>query len=154
MLLEIILHWTIRTISSNIVVTLYFWEKKLCHDLVNLRFFAFLRSCSYLLSKLYWRGIKDECRFRNSMSLLAVDQRFDCAYKQYLNCRILHGGTLLQPWPNAFGMRKYFSQGYVIPSPKLNEHQKKRSSCFSAKIRWRPKKKRFSPEIEMVFCQN
>ena len=35
------------------------------------------------------------------------------------------GTTLLQPWPNAFGMRKYFSKDYVVPSPKLNEHQKK-----------------------------
>ena len=47
------------------------------------------------------------------------------AYNQYLNCKILHGGTLLQPWPNALGMRKYFSEDYVILSPKLNEHQKK-----------------------------
>ena len=43
---------------------------------------------------------------------------------QYLNCKILHGGTLLQPWPNPFGMGKYFSEDYVIRSPKLNEHQK------------------------------
>ena len=46
-------------------------------------------------------------------------------YTQYLNCKILHGGTLLQPRPNAFGMRKYFKKYYEIPSPKLNEHQKK-----------------------------
>ena len=45
----------------------------------------------------------------------AVNQRFDCAYKQYLNCKILHGGTLLQ----------YFNEDYVIPSPKLTEDQKK-----------------------------
>ena len=44
---------------------------------------------------------------------------------QYLNCKILHGGTLLQPLPNAFGMQKYFSEDYVIPSPKLNDDQKK-----------------------------
>ena len=35
------------------------------------------------------------------------------------------GGTLLQPRPNAFGMRKYFSENYVIPSPKLSKDQKK-----------------------------
>ena len=63
--------------------------------------------------------------------------RFFVAFSQYLNCKILHGGTLLQPWPNAFGMPKYVNEDYVIPSPKLNEHQKKRSS----------------PEIEVVFCQ-
>ena len=52
--------------------------------------------------------------------------QFYSDYNQYLNCKILRGGTLLQPWPNAFGMRKYFSEDYVIPSPKLNEHQKKK----------------------------
>ena len=35
-------------------------------------------------------------------------------------------GTLLQPWPNTFGMRMYFSEDYVIPSPKLNEDQIKK----------------------------
>ena len=64
--------------------------------------------------------------------------RKSSACGQYLNCKILHGGTILQPWRNAFGMRKYFSEDYVIPSPKLNEHRKKRSS----------------PEIEVVFRQN
>ena len=44
---------------------------------------------------------------------------------QYLNCKISHGGTLLQPWPNAFGMWKYFSEDYIIRLPKFNEHQKK-----------------------------
>ena len=48
------------------------------------------------------------------------------------------GGTLLQPWPNAFDMRKYFSEDYVILSPKLSEHKKKRSSS----------------EIEVVYLQN
>ena len=65
-------------------------------------------------------------------------------YKQYLNCKILHEGTLLQPWPNAFGLRKYFSENNVIPSPKLNEDQKKglrrKLKCFFFEIRWRPKK--------------
>ena len=28
--------------------------------------------------------------------------------EQYLNCKILHGRMLLQPWPNAFDMRKFF----------------------------------------------
>ena len=31
-------------------------------------------------SLLYWRWIKDECRFQNSMSK-AVNQKFDCTYK-------------------------------------------------------------------------
>ena len=58
---------------------------------------------------------------------------------QYLNCKILHGGTLLQPWPNAFGMLQYFSEDYMIPSPKLNEHQEKKVfaenwSVFSPKL--------------------
>ena len=62
-------------------------------------------------------------------------------YSQYLNCNILHGGTLLLPWPNAFGMRKYFSRNYVIPFPKLNEDQKK-AFVENWRIRWRPKKKK------------
>ena len=57
---------------------------------------------------------------------------------QYLNCKILYGGTLLQPWSNAFDIQKYFSEDYAIPSPKLNKHKKKRSS----------------PKIETVFRQN
>ena len=52
-------------------------------------------------------------------------------YKQYLNCKILHGDTLLQPWPN-------FRENYVIPSQQLNDDQKKRSS----------------PKIEVFFPQN
>ena len=39
----------------------------------------------------------------------------------------MHGGTLLQPLPNAFGMRKYFSGNYVFPFPKSSEDRKKRS---------------------------
>ena len=34
----------------------------------------------------------------------------------------------MQPCPNAFEMRKYFSGNYVFPSPKSSEDQKKRSS--------------------------
>ena len=37
-------------------------------------------------------------------------------------------------------MRKYFSENYVIPSPKLNEDQKK-VFAENWRIRWRPKKK-------------
>ena len=40
------------------------------------------------------------------------------ALNQYLNCKLLHGGTLLQPWPN-------FSGNYVIPSPQLKDQKKK-----------------------------
>ena len=35
------------------MITLYSWKKKLCHDLVNLRFFAPLRLCSYTCSPSY-----------------------------------------------------------------------------------------------------
>ena len=70
-----------------------------------------------------------------------IEPWISLTYYQYLNSKILHGGTLLQPWPNAFGMRKYFSKDYVIPSQKLNEHQKKglrrKLKWFFAKIRWR-----------------
>ena len=34
----------------------------------------------------------------------------------------------LDQWPNAFGMREYFSEDYLILSPKLYERQKKKSS--------------------------
>ena len=53
------------------------------------------------------------------------------SYNQYLNCKILHGGTLLQP-------RLNFRENYVIPSQQLNDDQKKRSS----------------PKIEVFFPQN
>ena len=49
------------------------------------------------------------------------------AYTQYLNCKILHGETLLQPWPN-------FSGNYVIPSPQLK--------CFFPQNQVKTKKKR------------
>ena len=59
---------------------------------------------------------------------------------------------------NAFGMRKNFSEDYVIPSPKLNEHQKKKVfagnwSVLSPKL-GEDQKKRSSQEIEVVFRQN
>ena len=47
-------------------------------------------------------------------------------YNQYLNCKILHGGTLLQPWPNAIGMLKHFSGNYVFPFLKSSEDKKKK----------------------------
>ena len=47
-------------------------------------------------------------------------------WHQYLNCKILHGGTYLQPWPNVFGMQKYFRGNYVFPSPNSSEDQKKK----------------------------
>ena len=60
--------------------------------------------------------------------------------KQYLNCKILHGGTLLQPWPNAFGLRNYFSEIDVILLSKLSEDQIKKKvfagnwTVFSSKL--------------------
>ena len=74
---------------------------------------------------------------------------FECGFffgcMQYLNCKILLGRTLLQLWPNAFGLRKHFSENYVITSPKLHEDQKKglrqKLTCFFPESRWRPKNK-------------
>ena len=43
--------------------------------------------------------------------------------RQYLNRKILHGGHFC----SLDQTRKYFSRNYVIPSPKLNEDQKKKS---------------------------
>ena len=43
---------------------------------------------------------------------------------QYLNCKILHGGTLLQPGPN-------LSEDYVILSTKLKKGLRGRWKCFS-----------------------
>ena len=58
-------------------------------------------------------------------------------YEQPLKLWNFAWGTLLQPWPNAFGMRKYFSGNYVFPSPKTSEDQKK--------------KKRSSPQFRTKF---
>ena len=73
-----------------------------------------------------------------SVCFLFWDPRLLVAYQQYLNCKILHGGTLLQPWPNAFGLQKYFSEDYIILSPKLNDDQKKslhrKLKCFLPKL--------------------
>ena len=54
--------------------------------------------------------------------------KLSLGYSQHLNCKILRGETLLQPWPNAFGIRKYFSWNYVFSSPILSDVQKERSS--------------------------
>ena len=59
---------------------------------------------------------------------------------QYLNCKILHGWTLLKPLTKRIWHAKvgYFSKDCVILSPKLNEHQKKifakNWSAFSPKL--------------------
>ena len=67
------------------------------------------------------------------------------------------GGRFCSLDQTHLALRKYFSENYVIPLPKLNEHQKKSSSpkieVFFVKIRWR-QKKRSSPEIEVVFREN
>ena len=49
------------------------------------------------------------------------------------------GGTLLQPWPNAFGMRKYFKEDYLISLPKLNKHQKKKFFTSNWSVFFLPK---------------
>ena len=66
---------------------------------------------------------------------LLIDETSNIAKcSQYLNCKMLHGGTLLQPWPNPFGMQKHFSGIYVIPSLKSSEDQKKKErSCRKIK---------------------
>ena len=78
-------------------------------------------------------------------------------YGQCLNRKILHGGTLLQPWPNAFGMRKYFSGNYVIPFPKSSGDQTKKKvftenwRVFLPEFKWKQKKKSFSPQFGTIF---
>ena len=69
-------------------------------------------------------------------------------YNQYLCCKILHRGTLLQPWPNAFGMQNYFSGNYVFPSPKSSKdhkkglHRKLKSFCPRIQVKTKKKKKK------------
>ena len=60
-----------------------------------------------------------------SKILLTLVVVSDIADPQYLNYKILHGGTLLHPWPNVSG-------NYVIPSLQLK--------CFFPETSWRPKK--------------
>ena len=75
-------------------------------------------------------------------------------WNQYLNCKILHGGTFLQPSPN-------FSGDFVIPSPQLNEDQKKKGkkvfaenwSVFFLKL-GEDQKKRSSPQFGTTFGLN
>ena len=67
---------------------------------------------------------KRETSLRGSDLLLQRQMRY--RFDQYLNCKILHGGTLLQPLPNAFGMQKYFGGYYFFPYPKSSKDQKKK----------------------------
>ena len=77
-----------------------------------------------------------------------------------VNCKILHGGMLLQPWPNAFRMLKHFNGNYVpvIPSPKSSEGQKMVFTwnwrVFVPEIKWRPKEKKSSWQFGTTFSQN
>ena len=118
----------------------YNWKKS---SLIFQRFFAVTRI------QLIWFGIfleqvnrdsrwLDKSAYFRTRELQQLSQNYSYLHP-VLKLKILHGGTLLQPWPNAFGMRKYFSEDYVIPSPKLNEHQKKglrqKLKYFFAKIR-------------------
>ena len=76
-------------------------------------------------------------------------------YHQHQYCKILHEGTLLQPWPS-------FSENNVIPSPYLNEDLKKKSSpkieVFfpqnQVKTKKKKTKKRSSPKIEVFFFRH
>ena len=103
-------------------------------------------SQSFILRDVYCKGDV----FCFEISLDPINSAFATSgLRQYINCKILLGGTFLQPWTNAFGMRKYFSEDYVIPSPKSHEHQKNKVfagslKCSFAKIRWRLKKKVFA----------
>ena len=89
-----------------------------------------------MLRRLWWSMQNTHCQFKfesltssvhknkNTVTIASLKHNTAKAtnpYSQYLNCKILHGGTLLQPRPN-------FREDYVIPSPQLNEDQKKRSS--------------------------
>ena len=67
------------------------------------------------------------------------------------------GGRFCSLDQTHLALRKYFSENYVITSPKLNEHQKKdvfaeNWSVFLRKLGEDQKKS--SPEIEAVFRQN
>ena len=55
-------------------------------------------------------------------------------YNQYLNCNILHGGTLLQPWPNFYG-------NYVIPSPRPKQMSSTKLDVFFSGNKVESKKK-------------
>ena len=82
-------------------------------------------------------------------------------YTQYLNCKILHGGMFLQPWPKAFGMWKCFSGNYVFPSPKSSKDPKKRSrkvfsekKSFCLQNQLKTKKNRSSTQFRTKFGRN
>ena len=53
---------------------------------------------AYCRSVAYWYPKSTDSRSGN--------QIFRFGYRQYLICKILHGGTLLQPGPNAFKSTK------------------------------------------------
>ena len=79
---------------------------------------------------------------RTDFSLISIDVTFSLLnerYNQYLNCKILHGGTLTQLWPNVFGMRMKFRGNYASSSTSVPE------------FNWRPKKKGLHGELK-GFC--
>ena len=61
---------------------------------------------------------------------------------QYLNCKFLHGGTLTQPWPNAFVMRMKFKGNYASSWNSVLEFD------------WRPKKKDLHRKVKGFCPQN
>ena len=76
-------------------------------------------------------------------------QAFRAGFGQYLNSKILHGGTLLQTWLN-------LSEDYVNPSTILNKDQKRKKSSQKTEVFFRRKlgedqKKRSSPTVEVFF---
>ena len=84
--------------------------------------YALRKNFTYMLGLLPQWPVSSSFFFKLSLSVL-------CSLYPALTvvCKILHRGTLLQPWPNAFGMQKYFSENYIILPPKLNEDLKERS---------------------------
>ena len=79
-------------------------------------------------------------------------QAFRAGFGQYLNSKILHGGTLLQTWLN-------LSEDYVNPSTILNKDQKRKKSSQKTEVFFRRKigedqKKRSSPTVEVFFYLN
>ena len=70
------------------------------------------------------------------------------------------GGRFCSLDQTHLALQKYYSENYVIPSPKLNAHQKKEvfaenwSVFFCENYLKTKQKKRSSPEIEAVFGQN
>ena len=115
----------------------------------NLKFLILLQTNTKCLrQELNCKDIKKE---RDVLTKVCMMQCYcTVRYSQYLNCKILHGGTLLQPWPTL----QKVSGNDVFPSPKLNEDQKKSSSPqigVSFPRNQVNRKKKSSPQFATIF---